>query len=167
MREVLLRRPSPALVVGVVALVAAFGGTAVAANKIGGSDIKENAIKKKHLKDGAVRTDAIKDGEVTPSKLSDDAQAYGRVNQAGTAVSQSKGVVGVNRVAAGRYCLDLSFVPSTAEASIDQSTAAGGATLQTLVPAHATCPAPFDDATVFTFGPANNAANNGFYAGFD
>ena len=167
MRTLVSRRPSPALVVGVVALVAALGGTAVAAKKIGGSDIKSNAIKKKHIKDDAVRTDHIKDANVTSSKLADDAQAYARVNQPGTVVSQAKGVVGVNRNATGRYCLDLTFTPNTAVASIDQSTAVGGATAQTLVPAHPTCPAPFNDATVFTFGPAGGTANNGFYVQFD
>jgi len=167
MRTLVSRRPSPALVVGVIALVAALGGTAVAAKKIGGSDIKSNAIKKKHIKDNAVRTDAIKDANVTALKLAEDAQAYARVNQAGTVVSQAKGVVGVNRNATGRYCLDLTFAPNTAVASIDESTAAGGATLQTLVPGSAACPVPFNDATVFTFGPANNPNNNGFYVQFD
>lgn len=167
MRTLVHRRPSPALVVAVVALVAALGGTAVAAKKIGGNEIKPDAIKKKHINDAAVRTEHIKDANVTASKLADEAQAYARVNQAGTVVSQAKGVVGVNRNATGRYCLDLSFPPNTAVASVDQSAAAGGATLQTLVPAHPSCPAPFNDATVFTFGPANNTNNNGFYVQFD
>jgi hypothetical protein len=167
MRTHVRRRPSPAIVVAVVALVAALGGTAVAAKKIGGSDIKKNAIKRKHVKDDAIRTEHVKDANITASKLSDEAQAYARVNQPGTVVSQAKGVVGVNRNATGRYCLDLSFTPNIAVASIDQSTAVGGATVQTLVPAHVSCPAPFTDATVFTFGPANNAANNGFYVQFD
>ena len=167
MRTAVRRRPSPALVVGVVALVAALGGTAVAAKKIGGSDIKDNAIKKKHIKDNAVRTDAIKDANVTAAKLTDDAHAYARVNEAGNSASPARGVVGVTRNATGRYCLDLTFTPSSAVASIDASTAVGGATAQTLVPGLAACPAPFNDATVLTFGPANGPANNGFYVRFD
>lgn len=176
MRALIDRRPSPAMVISLVALFAALSGTAVAA-KVGSNDLKKNAVKTKNiagkavtankLDKGAVKTNKLADGAVGPSKLSDEAHAYARVNQPGTAVTQARGVVGVNRNSTGRYCLDLSFVPNTAVASIDFATAAGGATAQTMVPASPACPAPFTDATVFTFGPANNSANNAFYVQFD
>ena len=53
------RRPSPAMVVAMLALLMSLGGAAYAGNKIGSGKIKPNAIK----------TSKIKNGAVTDSKL--------------------------------------------------------------------------------------------------
>jgi hypothetical protein len=149
------KRPSPALVIAVVALVAALGGTAVAAKKFGGSKIKKNAIKVKH----------IKDGNVTSPKLSFDAQSYAKVSGPGL-VTQSRGVVAVSRNRAGRYCFDLAFTPNNAVATPDGTTPRG-TTTQTQVPGAGGCVAPFTDATVFTNNPNDQAANRPFFVQFD
>jgi Collagen triple helix repeat (20 copies) len=51
-------RPSPAMVVSIVALIAGFAGSAIAgpaAKLISGKQIKRNAITSRHVKDGSLR----------------------------------------------------------------------------------------------------------------
>jgi hypothetical protein len=59
------RRPSAALVVSVIALIVALGGTAYAGVKLG-----KNSVGTKQLKNGAVTSSKIKNGSVTAGKLS-------------------------------------------------------------------------------------------------
>jgi len=63
MRNV-LRRPSPALVVSVIALIVALGGTGYAALKI-----PKSSVGSKQLKNGAVTTKKIKNDAVTGAKI--------------------------------------------------------------------------------------------------
>ena len=49
-------RPSPALVVALVALMAGLGGTAIARSLITGKDIANDAIVSRHVKDGSLQT---------------------------------------------------------------------------------------------------------------
>jgi hypothetical protein len=58
------RRPSPALVVSVIALVVALGGTSYAA-----FTLPKNSVGTKQLKNGAVTDRKIKNGAVTKTKL--------------------------------------------------------------------------------------------------
>jgi hypothetical protein len=57
-------RPSPALVVAVVALVAAIGGTSYAALSIDGKDIERDAIGSRHVENGSLKGKDLKDGSV-------------------------------------------------------------------------------------------------------
>jgi hypothetical protein len=57
-----IRRPSPALVISVIALIAAVGGSAYAA-------IAKNSVGSKQLKRGAVKTSDIKNSAVTGAKV--------------------------------------------------------------------------------------------------
>lgn len=63
-QRLLARRPSPAMVVAVVALVSSLTGGAVAATLITGKDIAKNAIAKKHIKKNAVVSKKVKDGSL-------------------------------------------------------------------------------------------------------
>lgn len=91
-------RPSPAMVVALLALVVAVGGTAVAATKIGTNQIKNNAVTKKKIKKGAVSTNrlaakAVTNGKLGPQavksgKLADEAVITSKI--AGGAVDNSK-----------------------------------------------------------------------------
>ena len=63
-RKLLARRPSPAMVVAVVALVSSLTGGAVAATLITGDDIAQNAIAKKHIKKNAVVSKKVKNGSL-------------------------------------------------------------------------------------------------------
>jgi hypothetical protein len=84
-------RPSPALIVAVIALAVALGGSAVALPGKGSVDkndleknavvskaIKKNAVKAKHIRSGQVRADEIRDGEVGAAEIA-PAEAFHRV----------------------------------------------------------------------------------------
>lgn len=62
-------RPSPPIIVAVIALSVAIGGTAVAGFKIGTKQIKNNAVTTKKLKNGAVTVNKLKNSAVTARKL--------------------------------------------------------------------------------------------------
>jgi hypothetical protein len=65
-----LRRPSPALVISCIALVAACAGTAYAATSITSSkQIRNNIILSADIKDGSVQGRDIKNGTITANKL--------------------------------------------------------------------------------------------------
>ena len=66
-----LRRPSPALVISLVALVVACTGTAVAATIITStSQIRNGAVLSADIKDGTLQNKDLKNGTLTKSKLS-------------------------------------------------------------------------------------------------
>jgi len=64
-------RPSPALVVAVLALVVALGGTSYAAAKIGSPDIKNNSIKSTDIKDNSLKGKDVKDGSLDGKDVAD------------------------------------------------------------------------------------------------
>lgn len=63
-------RITPALIISVLALVVAMGGTATASGLIGSSDIKKNAVKTKHIKKNAVKSKQIKNKTIRVADLS-------------------------------------------------------------------------------------------------
>jgi hypothetical protein len=65
-----LRRPSPALVIALVALFVVLGGTATAASLINGKRIKPGTITAKQIKKSTITSDRIKNGTLTRSDLS-------------------------------------------------------------------------------------------------
>ena len=68
------KRPSPALVIAILALFVALGGTAYAAAKIGTKDIKNNAITAAKIKKNAVTGPKIKNDAVNSNKMESDAR---------------------------------------------------------------------------------------------
>src|SRR5262249_23468328 len=60
-------RPSPAMIVALIALFVALGGSAYA--------LKKNSVKTKNIKNNAVKTKKIADGAITTSKFAGDAKA--------------------------------------------------------------------------------------------
>jgi hypothetical protein len=76
-------RPSPAMIVAVLALCLAVGGTAFAAVKLG-----KNAVKTKNIKNGAVTESKLGTGAVTEGKLGAGAVTEGKI--ANGAVSAGK-----------------------------------------------------------------------------
>ena len=63
------RRPSPAMLVAITAVVLSLTGGAIAAT-IGSGDIKKNAVKSKHIKNGnGVKNKDIKNNTVKSSKI--------------------------------------------------------------------------------------------------
>ncbi len=69
MSKLRVRRPSPALVLAFIALLATLGGTAWAAKKIGTKQIKANSITTGKIKKNAVTTAKIKGNAVTGAKV--------------------------------------------------------------------------------------------------
>jgi hypothetical protein len=64
-------RPSPALVVSLIALFVSISGISWAAATIGTNDIKNGAVTKKKLHKNAVTSKKIKDGAVNGAKVKD------------------------------------------------------------------------------------------------
>jgi hypothetical protein len=74
MRIFRLRRPTPALIVSLIALTVALGGTSYAAlsipkNSVGTKQLKNKAVTNAKLGSGSVGTGKIKNGAVTTSKI--------------------------------------------------------------------------------------------------
>lgn len=70
-----LRRPSPAFVVAVVALIVALGGTSYAA-----FSVPKSSVGTRQLKNAAVTTKKLRNGAVTGSKLARDAVTGNKIN---------------------------------------------------------------------------------------
>ena len=64
-----LRRPSPALVIAVVALFVGLGGGAYAAKKIGTNDLRNNAVTSNKIRNNSVTLRKIRNGAVNSSKI--------------------------------------------------------------------------------------------------
>lgn len=78
-------RPSPAAVIGTVALVFALSGVAVALpgkNTVATKDIKKNAVTTPKLKNAAVTGAKLGDGAVTTAKIDAEAVTGAKVNEA-------------------------------------------------------------------------------------
>jgi hypothetical protein len=115
------RRPSPALVVGIVALFAALGGTGYAAlrlpaNSVGtkqlrkgsvtGSKVRRGTLLASHFRRGQLPRGA--DGPRGPAGSPGTARAYGVVAASGALNgSRSSGVASVSKPSAGTYCIAL------------------------------------------------------------
>jgi hypothetical protein len=88
MKKRKLRRPSPALVVSMVALFVALGGSAYAATKIGTKQIKNGAVTAAKLRKEAVTAAKIKNGSIGGAKL--DLAHLGTVPSAAHAATADK-----------------------------------------------------------------------------
>lgn len=88
--------PSPAMIVAMVALVVAMGGSAYAATKIGTKQIKNGAVTQPKLSSG------LKKGSIA---------AYASIDGFGPTIqgSYKKNVTGVTRAGTGLYCLAVDW----------------------------------------------------------
>jgi hypothetical protein len=85
MRTFRLGRPSPALVVSIIALIIALGGTSYAAfrvpkNSVGSDQLRKNAVTTKKIHDGAVTGAKIASGAVTGAKVANQTITGQQVN---------------------------------------------------------------------------------------
>ncbi len=193
MRMFHIRKPSPALVISIIALLVALGGTAYA-----GVTIPNNSVGTRQLQNGAVTTSKIKNGAVTKSKINTsgltvpsaaNAAALGgagpssyeqRVQWAlvaadGTIISQSGGISVSATDGSGGYYLDF-HKPTTGKAitvSLSNVDEAYGGTPQAVPCGGGTGAARCDPTGtndsdhlfVFTSSPTNSGAgaNHAFY----
>ncbi len=116
-----LRRPSPALVVAVIALVVALGGTSYAA-----FSLPKNSVGEKQLKDGAVSNPKLRNLSVGPAKLKDGAVSTAKIaNGAVTGAKVNLSTLGTVPTADHAKVADGANYAATA-GSATPSGAAGG-----------------------------------------
>ena len=77
------RRPSPALVISLIALFAALGGTSYAALSISGKNVKNNSLTSSDVKNGSLLRKDFKSGQVPAGKQGPQGAA-GAPGRAGT-----------------------------------------------------------------------------------
>ena len=165
-------RPSPALVISLIALFVALGSGAYAANKIGTNQIKKRAVTTGKLAGKAVTTgkladqavsgDILQDAAVSESKLGQSAVATDKIADSAVTNSKLNGTsVGTNKLKDESVSTDkiADSAVTSAKVSSDipyrrtlQSTFAPGASYQTLV--------AFGDAELQ--GRCSTAGANGF-----
>lgn len=153
-------RPTPGVLIGVIALVFAFTGAAVAANNIQTNDIAKKAVTGSRIAKDAVKSGKIVDGSIKSKDLANDVlpkvpqMAYGRVNKSGSNVAPGTGAVGIVGVAPGgqgAICYDLAFAPVSGSATVVRGADANpGATVELAIPPAAGCTAPYTDAATTT-----------------
>lgn len=95
MKRFRMGRPSPAMVVAIVAVVAAITGTAYAATKIGTKQLKNNAVTTKKIKNGAVTGIKLAAGAVNTSSIVDGAVTTSNLTPAERSEGFSKTTLGV------------------------------------------------------------------------
>ncbi len=101
--------PSPAMVVALIALFAALGGSAYAALVVTGKNVKNGSLtgvdfKKRSLHGSKLKTDSIGGDVVKESTLGPvQALAHQAVVTGAGVLARGRGVTGVVRTAAGRY----------------------------------------------------------------
>lgn len=95
------KRPSPAMIVALIALFAALGGSAYAAKKIGSKEIKANAITTGKIKKNAITTSKIKKEAVTGAKIKET--TLGAVPNATHATSADSATNATNATNFSRY----------------------------------------------------------------
>jgi hypothetical protein len=113
-RKLFARRPSPAMIVALVALCLGAGGTAIAAkvklgkNVVKTKNIKNNAITKAKIGKGAVTEPKIAAGAVTAAKLAGSAKStWVELDTAGAAIDRQSGGVTLDEVSEGQYVVNF------------------------------------------------------------
>ncbi|HEX2129817.1 MAG TPA: hypothetical protein VHF58_11435 [Solirubrobacterales bacterium] len=152
-------RPSPGAVIGMVALVLALSGVAVAATKIQTNDIAKRAVTGSRIAKDAVKGGKILDGKVKAKDLEQGVipdvpdQAFGRVNKDGANVAPVSGAVGITGTANGGpgvVCYDLAFTPVSGTATVVREGDDPGSTVELAITPAAGCAAPYNDASTTT-----------------
>jgi hypothetical protein len=88
----LLRRPSPAMIVALIALFVATAGAGVAATVIDGKNLKNRSVSAPKLQNGSVRAAQLATGAVTTTTIKAKAVTAGKL---------AAGAVGTDQLAAG------------------------------------------------------------------
>jgi hypothetical protein len=91
------RRPSPALVVSLIALFVALGGTGYAAVKINGKDLKNKSVAGGKLKNKTVTGGKIKNKTITGAKVKDNSLTGTQINE--STLAQVPSAASANTVA--------------------------------------------------------------------
>jgi hypothetical protein len=94
MRRIFRHRPSPAMIVALIALFVAMGGVSygIAANTVGTIAIKNSSIRNRDIRRGTITSSRLK-------------EAYGFVNSNGTVRSSRSKNITASRIGLGTYCV--------------------------------------------------------------
>jgi hypothetical protein len=145
------------VLIGVIALVFALTGAAVAAPKITTNDIANRAVTGPKIAKDAVKGGKIRDGSVKAKDLAADvvpALSFGRVNKNGTTVNVgagASGIVGAADGGNGITCYDLATTPRSGTATVvHEDVGQAGSTVELTISPNAGCAAPFNDALTIT-----------------
>ncbi len=114
MPKIRAKKPSPSLVISILALFVALGGSAYAASKVGTKDIKNKAITAAKIKKNAITTAKIKNEAVTGAKIKE--ASLGAVPNATNSVNSTNAVNAENAKNFGRF-----FASGMKKASIGQT----------------------------------------------
>ncbi|MBS1894065.1 MAG: hypothetical protein JST59_22425 [Actinobacteria bacterium] len=102
MKRLKLRRPSPAMVVALVALVLSLAGSAFAAVKIGTKSLQNSAVTTKKLKNRAVTAAKLAEGSVSNAKLAEGAVSTSKVAEGAITTGKlAEGAVSAQKLAPG------------------------------------------------------------------
>lgn len=156
------RRPSPAMVVAIVALIAALGGTAIAGGALNKKKVKNISNNQITQRAPGLSVSSAKsaDNLTDPSQ---EIQAWASLdNDAGGTVLASKNVNSVVKDGTGRYCFDLPFTPHSAVATIDASQGNFTNRILTQVNDTSLCPAGNRDVRVYIDNGTTDS-NAGFF----
>jgi hypothetical protein len=170
-------RPSPAMVVALLALCLAVGGTAVAAVKLG-----KNAVKTKNIKNGAVTESKIAGNAVTEGKIAGGAVSQGKLGASAKALwvetelgsntsikNQSGGITLTQGPATGETLVNFGTNVTNRAISVTSNLNLGSVTAEYARCTDVGCGASTDDPNVIeVFTWANDASpslvNSGFLA---
>jgi hypothetical protein len=165
-----LKRPSPALVISVIALFVALGSVSYAAlgkNSVKAKNLHKNAVTTKKIKNNAVTTAKIANGAVTQAKLDADtrgqAVAWAEVNSDAT-IARSRGITASNISKPGSaafFC--LGGLPDFSTVLV--SPLFNGDSNEFGFPAVAADPAPFAPGDSCGGGPNNQILVATFFSG--
>ena len=157
------RRPSAALIVSIVALVVALGGSAIAATKINGSSIKAHTITGSRLKNNTLTGTQIREStlKTVPSALvASFASAAGAANKAGSATTATTATTASNANALGGVSAS-GYAAATQIQRFSATMTKGDAakTLVTLGPVTVTASCSSTNTATGTISATTSAAN--------
>jgi hypothetical protein len=149
MDSFLVRRPSPTLVVSVIALVVALGGTSYAA-----FTLPKNSVGTKQLKDEAVTGTKIKSRAITSTKIKNGAVTKAKLNLTGVVAPSALQANHANRADSAANADTLGGQPATAYLGSNALVHTGLVVLKPMFP-------PQPDAVLLRNGPLSLTANCG------
>jgi len=177
------RRPSPAMIMALIALFVAFGGTVYAGTKISGKTIRKNSEPGNRIKKDTVTGKQVKESTLGAVPLATSATsansatsassanpiAFAQVSATGAVnAANSKGVVQANVTnnPTGIKCFSgLSFTPKGGVATVDYKASDDGEIAQFGLGTTGGCPTG-TQAFVYTDDHAVGAEDNGFFVLF-
>jgi hypothetical protein len=90
MTQLLRKRPSPAMLVALLALFIALGGSSYAAVKIGARDIKRGAVGTRAVANDSIRSADIHNATITGADVKDDALTNADIDNASLSAATAK-----------------------------------------------------------------------------